>query len=322
MILYHSGVRQNAKNATYPYAVEIKNCEDLIKVAGYDNTCAKCKDNYRKNDNFLGADCSMFDVDNTHSENPAEWVYPENVRKMFQNVAFYVVYSRNHMKAKNGKAARPKFHIYFEDKVFTSIDEYTKHKQTICNYFTAFDPNAKDAARFFFGVENPQVEYFDGNVLLSDFMKTVTMTADSFSETPAPQKSNNANCSKSLSIDSVVPEGCRNSTLISYAACVLKRHGDMSETAHKLYIERSEYCSPRLDKDEVRRIWESALKFYRDKIKTSCDYIEPELFNGTSNMIASVKEDFILDVKDGQAISSLLTQFYMNKTVDNAFHCL
>lgn len=315
MILYHSGVRQNATNATYPYAVEIKSCEDLVKVVSYDNTCAKCKDNYRKNDNFLGADCSMFDVDNTHSDNPAEWIYPENVRTMFPDVAYYAVYSRNHMKEKNGKAARPKFHIYFADKVFTSMEEYTKHKQAVCNYFTAFDPNAKDAARFFFGVENPQVEYFDGSVLLSDFMETVTMTADNLSETPSPQKSNNAECSKSLSIDSVIPEGCRNSTLISYAACVLKRHGDVSETAYKLYIERSECCSPRLDYDEVQRIWKSALKFYREKIKTACDYVEPELFSRTDNLIESL-EDFVLDVKNRQAITSLLAQNHSNKAAD------
>lgn len=316
MKLYHSGVRQNTKNAKYPYEVEIKNCEDLKRVASYDNTCAKCKDNYRKNDNFLEADCSMFDVDNTHSENPAEWIYPENVQKMFSDVAFYVVYSRNHMKAKNGKAARPKFHIYFADKLFTSMDDYTKHKQTVCNYFTAFDPNAKDAARFFFGVENPQVEYYEGNVFLSDFMKTVITTADSISETADTQKVNDTKAPISLGANSVIPEGRRNSTLISYAVSVLKRHGDGSETAYKLYIERSECCSPLLENDEVQRIWKGALKFYKEKIKTSRDYIEPDKFGGTSDMIESLKRDFILDVKNGQAITLLLAQSHLNTTAD------
>ena len=74
MKLYRSGERQNAKNANYPYEAEIKSIEDLAEAASYDNTCAKCKDNYRKNSNFLEADCAMFDVDNTHSENSAEWI--------------------------------------------------------------------------------------------------------------------------------------------------------------------------------------------------------------------------------------------------------
>ena len=81
--------------------------------------------------------------------------------------------ARNNMKEKNGKPARPKFHVYFSDKVFTSADEYTQHKQKVCDYFTAFDPNAKDAARFFYGVENPQVEYFEGKTLLYNYMQTV-----------------------------------------------------------------------------------------------------------------------------------------------------
>lgn len=121
MKLYHSGVRQNAKNTKYPYEVEINSCEELVKAVCYDNTCAKCKDFYRKNENFLEADCTMFDVDNTHSDNPKEWIYPSNVKTMFIGVPFYVVYSRNHMKEKNEKAARPKFHIYFADKVFKNI---------------------------------------------------------------------------------------------------------------------------------------------------------------------------------------------------------
>lgn len=316
MKLYHSGVRQNAKNAKYPYEVEIRNCEDIKKVVGYDNTCAKCVDNYRKNDNFQEADCSMFDVDNTHSENPTEWIYPENVRAMFSSVAFYVVYSRNHMKEKNGKAARPKFHVYFKDKLFTSMDEYTKHKQAVCNYFTAFDQNAKDAARFFFGVDNPQVEYYEGNTLLSDFMKTVALTTDSISKTTDIQEFNHTKPYVSMSTDSIIPEGRRNSTLISYAVSVLKRHGDKSETAYRLYIKRSKCCSPLLENDEVQRIWESASKFYKEKIKTACGYIAPEQFGGTSNIIESLKEDFVLGVKNEQAITSLLAQSHLNTTVD------
>ena len=315
MKLYHSGVRQNAQNTIYPYEVEIKSCKDIIEAVEYDNTCAKCKDYYRKNGNFLEADCIMFDVDNTHSENPNEWINPKDVQKMFMGVPFYVVYSRNHLKVKNGKAPRPKFHIYFADKVFTSVDEYTKLKKIVCSYFTAFDPAAKDAARFFFGVENPQVEYFDGNVLLYDFMKTVRITADNVSKKTDTEKADNAKHIVSLD-DDVIPEGRRNNKLISYAVSVLKRYGDVSETAHELYIKRSECCSPLLEEAEVQSIWESGLKFYREEIKTSRDYVEPKKFNGTNKILASFKEEFIIDVKDEQAFSLLLTQNYLNKCVD------
>lgn len=316
MKLYHSGVRQNAKNARYIYETEIKSCEDIIKVVSYDNTCAKCKDNYRKNDNFIQADCSMFDVDNTHSEKPTEWVYPKDIRKMFPNVSFYVVFSRNHMKEKNGKAARPKFHIYFKDKLFTSLEEYTKHKQAVCEYFTAFDPNAKDATRFFFGVENPQVEYYEGATLLADFMKTVSIVDNRITESMVPSTVNEKKICSTLQNKNVILEGCRNSTLISYAVSVLKRYGDKEETAHNMYIERSECCSPPLGNDEIQSIWKNATKFYNEKIKQSADYIDPELFDSTKYMISAVENEFVLEVKNEKAFTSLLVSKNIKKDID------
>ena len=77
------------------------------------------------------------------------------------------------MKIKDGKAARPKFHVYFPDRLIENSTEYQKLKNKVCVYFTAFDANAKDSARFFFGVENPQIEFYDGDIVLSDFMETV-----------------------------------------------------------------------------------------------------------------------------------------------------
>ena len=42
------------------------------------------------------------DCDNTFSDNPVEWKFPEDVANAFPNVMFAVCYSRNHMKEKNG----------------------------------------------------------------------------------------------------------------------------------------------------------------------------------------------------------------------------
>lgn len=105
-----------------------------------------------------------FDVDNTHSDDPKKWITPENVKAAFSHVPFYVSYSRNHNKEKNGKAPRPKFHVYFPVKVYTDRSEYENLKNRVCRYFPEFDQNAKDSARFFFGVENPIVDFFDGSL--------------------------------------------------------------------------------------------------------------------------------------------------------------
>lgn len=311
MKLYHSSVRQNAKNANYPYMTEINGCEDFIKAVSCDNTCAKCKDNYRKNANFLEADCSMFDVDNTHSENPEDWITPQDVRKRFPDVPFYVCYSRNNMKEKSGKAARPKFHIYFKDILFTSAEDYSKHKQAVCTYFTEFDPNAKDAARFFFGVENPQVEYIEGKTLLADFMKSVSVTTEK-----AEHSAENKEKGNTLTNNKVIPEGCRNNTLISYAASVLKRYGNTDNTAYDLYIKRSECCLPPLDNDEIQRIWRGALKFYKEKIKTSSDYVAPELYQFANNLIHSTADGFELEVRDIEMYKTMLLMCKQSRTAD------
>ena len=111
--LYGASCRGNAKNSIYPYKYEIQNLEDFLKVADKDFVCAQYSDNRRSSDNFIGADCICMDCDNSHSDNKKDWKTPEDVRDAFPNVPFIVHYSRNHMKVKNGKAARPKFHVIF-----------------------------------------------------------------------------------------------------------------------------------------------------------------------------------------------------------------
>lgn len=261
MILYYNNVRSNAKNALYPMSTEINSTEDLEKVVSFDHVCAEYKDNYRKNDNFIFSNCSMFDVDNADSDNSEDWISPGDVQKAFPNVPFYVSYSRNHMKPKNNKVPRPKFHIYFPDIDFTDKEEYKNHKNKVCNYFSAFDRNAKDTARFFFGVEKPQVEYYDGYILLSDFMKTVRINEN--------QMINNTD---------IISEGQRNSTLHAYALKTLTRYGNTNCSYNK-YIEESKKCSPLLDEKEVKSIWNSAVKYFDEVISKEKDYILPEQYN-------------------------------------------
>lgn len=95
MVLYHNKVRQNSYNKSYPYKMEISGPDDLKEVVCYDHVCAEFVDACRKNDNFISADCSMFDVDNTDSDDPNRWTTPETVRSMFPDVPFFISYSRN-----------------------------------------------------------------------------------------------------------------------------------------------------------------------------------------------------------------------------------
>ena len=61
----------------------------------------------------IGSDCLPVDCDNDHTEDPAGWKMPEDVMEAFPGVTFAIHYSRFHMREKNGKPARPKFHVLF-----------------------------------------------------------------------------------------------------------------------------------------------------------------------------------------------------------------
>jgi hypothetical protein len=95
-------------------------------AAAFDHVCVAFKDCYRKRENFLSADVLVMDCDNTHSENPAEWMTMEKLLAMLPKVSVAVVPSRNHMKPKDGKCARPRFHVYFGIPGYTDEQHYTE----------------------------------------------------------------------------------------------------------------------------------------------------------------------------------------------------
>ncbi|MFR2717410.1 MAG: hypothetical protein ACLTA5_09375 [Anaerococcus obesiensis] len=52
-----------------------------------------------------------------------------DLKRIFDGVKFAIVYSRNHRKEKNGKAARPRMHIYFPIPKITNLDDYVELKE-------------------------------------------------------------------------------------------------------------------------------------------------------------------------------------------------
>ncbi|MBT9174041.1 MAG: hypothetical protein DDT21_02452 [Syntrophomonadaceae bacterium] len=162
--LYTANCAGNARNALYPRKIEVKDLEVFRRAMKYDHVCAEYKDFHRSAADFISADCVMFDCDNDHSDDPSDWVMPEDVQAAFPGVGFCVCYSRHHNRVKNGRSPRPKFHVYFATDPVMDAEEYASLKDRVIAGFPAlhFDANAKDSARFFFGVDNPQVEFFEG----------------------------------------------------------------------------------------------------------------------------------------------------------------
>ena len=260
--LYRSNCLEVPENCTYPHKVEVTGKDSLIDAVKHDYVCAEYQGNYRSSDNFIGSDCLPVDCDNDHSDDPEEWVYPSDVATAFPGVAFAVHYSRNHMKAKGGKAARPKFHVFFAIDRVTEPGQYSEMKKLVNSIFPYFDTKALDAARFFFGTKEPEVEIFDGPMTLTTFL-----TDDDF----------DANMGSGSYGDIVIPEGSRNATLSHYAGRILKRFGNTDE-AHKHFAEVAACCQPPLEQSELDSIWRSAQRFY-GKVAAQEGYIPPEQYN-------------------------------------------
>lgn len=250
------------ENCLYPYEHQISDVQDLKKALNHDYVCAQYRNSYRNNDNFLGSDCLPVDCDNDHSEDPDQWIYPSDVARAFPDVSFAVHYSRHHMKVKAGKAARPRFHVLFAIDRIEDAKKYSDLKKLVNLVFPYFDTRALDAARFFFGTPDAQVEIFDGPMTLTTFLNDEDFDSD---------------LGEGQYGHTVIEQGSRNATMSLYAGKVLKRYGN-TDQAHGMFMEYSKNCEPPLGLDELDAIWKSAQRFF-SKVSGQQDYIPPEQYN-------------------------------------------
>lgn len=162
--LYSADITGNPGNCSYPHKHDVVDEASLKTAICHDYVCAEYKNNYRNGDNFIGSDCLPVDCDNDHSEEPADWITPDDVAAAFPGVSFAVHYSRFHNREKNGKPARPKFHILFPIDFMTDAAAYSDMKKLVNTIFPYFDTQALDAARFFFGTTTADVEIREGSI--------------------------------------------------------------------------------------------------------------------------------------------------------------
>lgn len=265
--IYNSDVIGVPSNCNYPHKIEVVDEDSLKRAISHDYVCAEYKNNYRNGDNFIGSDCIPFDCDNDHSDNPEEWITPEIIKDAFPNVSFAIHYSRSNNKSKNGKLARPKFHVLFPIEYETDSAKYKEIKIKINSLFPYFDTNALDTARFFFGTKEAEVEIHEGSMNLSEYLNSDEFETMEMNRMPEFL---------------VIKEGSRNSTLSHFAGRVIKKYGD-TEKAYEVFMEKAAQCDPPLDNEELVTIWNSAKKFYK-KLSSQEGYIDPEQYNQEFNL--------------------------------------
>lgn len=257
MKLYVSDTRGDIKNCYYSKVIKAGDVRSLEKAAQFDHVMAEYKDNYRLRDNFIKSNCIAMDLDNDYSDEPEDWKDIEDIKESFKDTNFAVVYSRNHMKQKGDKEACPRIHVYFPIPEVTDIEEYESLKERLAYFYPYFDRNALDGARLFFGVESPVVEIVRGKKYVTEFLK------DDFEEWDENQDK--------------IQQGDRNNTMSRYAGRVLIRYGN-TEEAKDIFDKKAELCNPPLADEELKQIWNSALKF-GSKVASNKEYIPPEKYN-------------------------------------------
>lgn len=277
--LYTADVCGNPKNLCYPHKHSITDEATLKAAVQHDYTAVCFRDGVRRAENFLHADCVIADVDNTHTDNPNEWIDTTHVAKAFPGVMFAAHASRNHKQEKDGKAARPRFHVIFPIEPVETAEEYAAIMRRLIAHFSYFDAGAKDAARFFFGTSSPKGGVQPGSKTLTAFLRELTKDqADQsypFGETMQAPEMSSRNGSRWKN-KAVIPEGRRNDTLHETACSLLIRFGETPK-ARAEFDECVEFCRPPLPKQEVERIWMSACQFTA-KVRAREDYVSPEEF--------------------------------------------
>lgn len=283
LILQTANVVCDAKNCLYPTRVEINDATELREAIKFDHVCAEYKGNYRSINNFMKSNVVVMDCDNDHSENPDDWITPETIDEMMPDVSYAISFSRNHLKVKDGKTARPKFHVYFEIEVTEDAKYYADLKAGIKKTYPFFDGNALDAARFIFGSDAGDCIWHEGWQTIDELVE-----ADSSIEEEAEEPVHSG----------PILEGSRNNTMSRFASRVLKKYGvtDKAREAFEIHAKR---CDPPLEEEELNTIWNSAVKFYKKTIVTQEGYVAPDQYNAE---FGSIKPDDYSDMGEARAL--------------------
>lgn len=289
LILYTADCTGKAANCLYPHEKKITNQKELVEAIAHDQVFAKYKDSYRSIENFISSSVIPLDCDNDHTDKPEEWLTADKLTEIFDDMQFVLIPSRNHMKEKNGKAARPKYHVLFPVADYTDPTLYAAIKSAIQKKYAFFDNNAVDAARFFFGSKctEDDVLWHDGFLQIDEDLDETDMLEQEEATMP-------------IYMGGSITEGSRNNTMSHFAGRVLKKFG-ITGKAYQLYMERAEKCEPPLSKAELDTIWKSAVKF-ATKVQAQDGYIPPDKFNDEFGA-GSLKPEDYSDIGEAKVLS-------------------
>jgi P4 family phage/plasmid primase-like protien len=275
------GIPDSARGFTKAYTIEPGDTAALAAAVSYDNCLAEYEGGYRTGNKFKRSNVVMADNDNTHSDDPADWIQPADIQAAFPGVMLYQYPSRNNMKEKDGRTPRPKFHNLF-------VIEETTDKAVFTGYMTAlierfpelrFDKEVKGAAQLNFGVEGAEVTFIDGEKTLTEFFGGACQSngdtaSESTQDTEPPE------------YPGIIPKGNREQAMFDEATRIVTRYGDTPESRaiYDEFIKRLEVIPKEADPPQPKAgyFWARAQKHYHDKTEKRPGYKDPKEFNATA----------------------------------------
>lgn len=292
MTFFHADVVGKPANCSYPHKVVVADAKTMEGVVSHDHVCATYANNRRSKDNFVESDVVPMDIDNDHSDNPDDWITEDKMDELFGCIDYVLVPSRHHMLPKDGKSERPRFHAYFPIETCRDAEQYAALKVAIQRAYPFFDGQALDAARFLFGSGADGMIWHEGWMCITDDIQTADDAETDDGDFDGV-------------VSGPITEGSRNNTLSKFAATVLKKYGECDKT-QKLFLERADKCVPPLGEQELRSIWYSALKFFRNTISCDSGYVPPDQYNNDfGDGIGSLKPDDYSDVGQAKVFSGI-----------------
>jgi hypothetical protein len=157
-------------------------CQDSLNVFCRDHTPIAFKGGMCRGDNFDYATAVPFDIDNSNSDNPLDWISPESIigRLTQLGINFWMVASRNHLRPKDGKAPRPKFHVYLPLAApLYDGDKFVRYCDWCIKTFGS-DPQVKSKSQKIFGYgdnPNPFIESGDGGHFIDEILTDADLAA-------------------------------------------------------------------------------------------------------------------------------------------------
>ncbi|OQY40935.1 MAG: hypothetical protein B6229_00430 [Spirochaetaceae bacterium 4572_7] len=260
MKIIKSKVLREKFNTLYEEEVDIDSLNDFKKSVSVDHVMCKFIDNKRSNTNFISCDCLYADIDNTHSENPKDWVTIKEFKKMFLKFNYYLATSSNHQKIKEGAPARDKYHVYFPINEINDLEKLMYWLKVLTSKYTFFDKQVKDAGRFFFGNPNSIVYHNNGKSILTDLHGY---------KLPAEVKEK---------IDFKPSRGNRDDQLFK-AACSFHSNGMTDEEVLETVNTLNQSLTEPLDDRDIIKVVKSACKYNVVK-QVSNNQIANNLLNG------------------------------------------